>query len=93
MKNSKCSNILVCGKAFSKERLKNHKCDQCDRAFSQQYNLKSHINSVHKKLKNHKCELCDKAFSQSGTLKTHITSVHKKIKNHKCDLCLSLIHI
>ena len=37
------------------EGLKNHKCNLCDKAFSQPSDLKFHI---HEGQKNHKCDLC-----------------------------------
>ena len=41
------------------ERLKNYKCDICDKAFWKYVELKVHIDSVHERLK------CDKTCSQS----------------------------
>ena len=55
---------------------KNHKCDSCEKAFSQSGVLKIHINSVHNGKKDHKCDLCEKSFSHAGSLKRHINSVH-----------------
>ena len=69
------------------KNLKNHKCDLCDKSFSQKKILKKDINSIHERLTNLKCDLCDKAFCQTRYLKKHIDSVHKGQKIHKCDLC------
>ena len=63
------------------ERLKNHKCDLCDKAFSQASSLKTHIIGVHERLKNHKCDICDKAFSLLNNLKIHIKIIHEGLKN------------
>ena len=71
------------------EGQKKHKCDQCEKSFSQIGNLKKHYNHVHKGLKNHLCDLCGQAFSEPGRLKLHINNVHlgleniKDIKNHE----------
>ena len=59
------------------EKVKNYKCDICDKAFSRYGALKIHVNSVHEELKNHKCDLCDKAYSQLCQLKLHIKNVHE----------------
>ena len=69
------------------KNLKVYECDQCDKEFSQQVELKIHIYSVHKKLKNHKCDLCDKSFYLANVLDTHIKTMHEGLKNHKCDQC------
>ena len=58
------------------EGQKNHKCDLCNKAFSQHWILNQHIITVHEGQKNHKCDLCDKTFSHSYNLKRHI-NVHK----------------
>ena len=53
------------------------------------YNLKKHIESVHKgrRQRDHKCTECKKAFSTSGNLKIHVESVHEGRRNHKCTEC------
>ena len=48
---------------------KDHKCDSCEKAFSQAWILKQHINSVHTKSvheneKAHKCDDCGKSFTK-----------------------------
>ena len=50
---------------------KDHKCDSCEKSFSQARTLKLHIDTVHNGQKDHKCDFCGKAFSQAGPLKTH----------------------
>ena len=69
------------------ERLKNHKCDLCDKNFGYSQTLKRHIESVYERMKKHKCKLCEKAFSQVADLKRHINSVHERLRNHKCNQC------
>ena len=59
------------------EGQKNHKCDLCNKAFSENRDLKKHIKCVHEGLKNHKCDICDKAFSEPWKLKRHILTVHE----------------
>ena len=66
----------LCTKKSVHEKLKNYKCDLCDKKFSRSEHHKKHIASVHERQKNHKCELCTKAFSDLGALKNHITKKH-----------------
>ena len=55
---------------------KYHKCDSCEKLFSQAGSLKIHINRVCNRQKDHKCDTCGKAFSQAGNMKKHINSLH-----------------
>ena len=66
---------------------KTHVCDQCNKSFLNQRNLKQHISDVHLKLKSHKCDQCSRSFSQISTLKSHVECVHEKLKKFKCDQC------
>ena len=43
--------------------IRNSKCKHCDKAFSNDGQLKVHVDAVHEKLKNHKCDQCGKGFS------------------------------
>ena len=60
--------------------LKNHKCNSCEKAYTQSHNLKTHISRSHT---GHQCDSCGKNFSQSESLKTHVSIIH----NHKCNSC------
>ena len=64
-----------------------HKCDICEKSFTQKASLNRHIKSVHENSKPHKCDICELSFSEKGTLKRHIQSVHLNSKPHKCDIC------
>ena len=66
--------------------VRNHKCDQCARAFSRSCDLIAHIKSVHEGIKNYKCESCNKGFTQASSLNFHIKSVHEGVK-YQCDYC------
>ena len=56
-----------------------HKCDLCEKEFSQVGTLRKHISEVHSSIhhgqKNHRCDLCEKEFSRAGTLRKHISEV------------------
>ena len=56
---------------------KDHKCPQCDKAFSTMGLLNRHIRTVHE------CDECDKSFGDSGMLKKHIKFVHGGLKRYK----------
>ena len=66
---------------------KDHKCESCDKSFSQRGDLKKHIHTVHKGHKDHKCESCGKSFSDAGQLKRHIQLIHEGLRNYKCMSC------
>ena len=56
---------------------KDHKCNSCEKSFSEAHNLNVHI-KVHNGQKDHKCDLCEKSFSTSGYLKKHINVQHNE---------------
>ena len=50
---------------------KSHKCNQCEYASTQGFNLKRHLMKYSGE-KSHKCNRCEYASSQSSNLKTHM---------------------
>jgi hypothetical protein len=48
------------------------KCDQCERIFSVQSNLRRHIRTVHSDNRPFVCRLCGKTFNQHCNLKRHL---------------------
>ena len=79
----------------SESHLKNHKasihdgvrykCTQCQKQFTQKFQLKFLISSVHlgKKVQ---CKCCDYQVWAGSALRAHISAVHKGIR-YKCDIC------
>ena len=72
-------------------------CDSCEKTFSSNQRLKTHIAAIHegKKLADSNvridCSFCDKTFSSRQRLNSHINSIHegKKTTNVKlkCSFC------
>ena len=69
----------------SKRRLE---CKICSKPICSDYNMKQHIDRVHKKVKPFKCQLCSKAFGYQTVLNLHIDIVHKKLRPYQCETCL-----
>ena len=52
-------------------------CDICRKGFTNNSNLKRHVENVHNK--NHQCKFCDRTFAQKSNLKRHIDSQHREV--------------
>ena len=61
-------------------------CDQCDRGFPSNYELRLHKQTVHEK-KRLACKDCDKTFTTRNGLYCHKLAVHLKQRKYKCELC------
>ena len=63
-KNYKCdlAQILDQRNETVHEGKKDHKCDLCDKSFSDRRNLATHVYTVHEKHRDHKCNYCGKTF-------------------------------
>lgn len=78
-----------------------YKCDQCSKAFSALYRLRSH-QITHSRVKNYSCPVCLKSFYHKGSIMRHLRTLHKMVdidansgpgpseedkKRYKCDQC------
>ena len=70
-------------------KVKLFKCDICDANFTQQPNLKQHIESDNEGKKPFKCDMCEASFAFKHHLQGHIASVHEKNNSFKCGICTS----
>lgn len=64
------------------------KCIECDKIFSKQESLSSHM-KTHKgdfMNKEFSCEYCPKKFTKINLLTRH-TKIHDEMKIHKCNIC------
>ena len=50
-------------------------CDICEKTFSKENELKSHVNMAHQKI--HKCDYCGIKVANGGNLKIHIRAIHE----------------
>ena len=70
---------------LSDSRVKNFKCDICEKSFSFRSRLKNHETFVHSEVSKSKCHICGKYFKK---IDPHIKKVHSGRKVvHNCDIC------
>ena len=53
-----------------------HKCNDCNKTFKFQRNLKLHVLNVHDKKKSYTCKLCEEEFSSKGNMNRHLEEQH-----------------
>lgn len=68
------------------ESRKSAKCEQCDKIFSRQKDLRRHISTVHDGVKKHKCEKCDKGFTTKHALTYHLQGRTKVFRRYPISL-------
>ena len=96
-KQNACRPCPICKQLSTKKNLRRHirdvheresfKCGSCNRCFSKEDKLNSHMKVAHNKKTNFKCKKCNFNFSSKHCLKDHIKHVHNKIKEHACAVC------
>ena len=59
--------------------MENLKCHKCEKTFSNQPSLKSHLRDVHSQ-NSIKCDTCGKSFTRNSSLKLHMSIVHENLK-------------
>ena len=54
-------------------------CNECEKTFNRNDNLKQHIRHVHEKLKPHQCAICSKSFSRKQLKDYHVRTCSRKV--------------
>ena len=57
-------------------------CPVCHKSYSQKYNLRRHIETVHMGLKKFQCPVCSKAFPAKRNMDDHMCRKHKYDKHY-----------
>eukprot|EP01084_Bolivina_argentea_P131835 232645_1 len=60
-------------------------CNFCGKKCTSNWNLKSHINNIHK-AKRYQCKECNKIFGMKHLLVRH-SAIHLDVKPYQCDVC------
>jgi len=87
----------ICGKGFLQawhlgRHMTTHtgnkpfKCAECSKSFGSRFEMRTHINYIHKGIKEHKCEVCGKHFTLRSNLKVHMRK-HTGEKPYQCTFC------
>ena len=66
-------------------REKPYRCTQCYKAFTDQSNLRKHI-EIHTGVR-YMCDIYKKTFTGKYTMEKHVQTVHKGDKPHICAVC------
>ncbi|XP_037029901.1 zinc finger protein 2 homolog [Bradysia coprophila] len=61
-------------------------CTECQKVFSKQESLASHMKMHKSDQKEYFCEFCPKSFTKMNKLTRH-TKIHSDEKAHKCNIC------
>ena len=71
-------------------RYHRHLCDLCGRVFVTSYNVREHMQIVHKfnlNVKEFLCDYCGQSFTRDIHLQDHKTAMHSDEKPHSCKTC------
>uniref|UniRef100_A0A7S0BI02 C2H2-type domain-containing protein n=1 Tax=Rhodosorus marinus TaxID=101924 RepID=A0A7S0BI02_9RHOD len=62
-------------------------CASCGATFKRGYDLRRHIDTVHRQSRNFPCNQCPRTFKQKGHLNEHMRAYHSEDGGHSCSLC------
>ncbi|VUZ51842.1 unnamed protein product, partial [Hymenolepis diminuta] len=66
---------FVCG--FPIKKLKNFKCEVCEKSFCESTRLRMHVKTVHEGERPYSCNYCDKKFIWKISLASHVAKLHE----------------
>ncbi len=69
------------------QKVRNHKCDQCDKAFFNRYQLDQHVISVHENRKAFECPKCPFKSNRKDNLQAHVKLNHDESQVFTCSHC------
>ena len=58
------------------KKIKNLKCDSCDKEFTRESTLENHRKVIHEQIKPFNCDSCDKSYGTKTHLKRHVENIH-----------------
>lgn len=62
------------------------KCEQCNKEYANEKNLKRHVREEHTFGRKYQCQQCHKRFLNPKSLKEH-ESIHTGLPNYICEFC------
>ncbi|CAD5113277.1 unnamed protein product [Dimorphilus gyrociliatus] len=93
LKNHTCQNAANKANIRLSAPTNDNKCLQCDKIFSNKWNLTRHMAEIHQKIKRFSCKMCPRTFSRSCDGIKHMQQMHlidmykSPEKGEKCDVC------
>ena len=63
------------------EGQRDHKCEYCEKKYTEKKHLLTHIKRVHDNIRDEHCNQCGKLFFTKEVLKRHIRNMHKHSKD------------
>ena len=78
---------IVAHEGRKESRMRDYKCELCDREYFYQRQLMEHKKSMHKGEKDYECDNCGKSFALPQHLRIHIKTNHEGLQNHICLAC------
>lgn len=82
----KHSNELAINTTIINNKPNSFQCIECQKMFSKQESLASHMKMHKSDQKEYFCDFCPKSFSKMNKLTRH-AKIHDEMKSHKCNIC------
>ncbi|KAJ6633020.1 Zinc finger protein [Pseudolycoriella hygida] len=82
----KHSNEMALNTTTVNNKPNSFQCNECQKVFTKQESLASHMKMHKSDQKEYFCEFCPKSFSKMNKLTRH-AKIHDEMKSHKCNIC------